>query len=53
MAIISIKTAMDPMMDTAEVAEEPDESQEETSEQDGETTVGSWEDLPGETKSGS
>ena len=36
-----------PMMDTAEVAEEPDESQEETSEQDGETTVGSWEDLPG------
>ena len=35
------------MMDTAEM-EEPDESQEETSEQDGETTVGSWEDLPGD-----
>ena len=37
-----------PMMDTGEVADESDVPQEETpTEQDGEITVGSWEDLPG------
>ena len=37
-----------PMMEAAEVADEPDTPQEEgSSETDGEITVGSWEELPG------